>query len=194
MISCAERDELRRQTLRRLANTDWGAAPLIQFDDGQGDCPVQRQLRSTGLVLQAALGRNPDYVLFLEDDLLFNRHLRHNLLHWPPVKRGLVTAASLYNPRLPEVACDTRHHVRVMHPHSVFGSQALLISAATVKYLLRNWSHDGAGQDLKIARLAGRLGKPIFYHAPSLVQHVGRRSVWGGAFHQAQDFDSTWKA
>jgi hypothetical protein len=102
--------------------------------------------------------------------------------------------ASLYNPGIQESACDTRHNLRVVPPHSVFGSQAFLISNSTVKYLLRNWSQGGAGQDLKIARLAGRLKKPIFYHAPSLVQHVGRQSVWGGQFHRAKDFDPDWKA
>src|SRR5207237_10599 len=123
-----------------------------------------------------------------------NRHLRHNLHRWSPVKAGAVTVASLYNPRIREMTCDTRHNLRVVHPHSVFGSQAFLISKTTVKFLLRNWAEGWAGQDLKMARLAGRLKKPLFYHAPSLVQHVGRNSVWGGPFHQARDFDPDWKA
>jgi len=194
MISCEQRNELRQQTLQNLARTDWGSAPLVQMDDGHGNRPVQRQLRSTRLVLKAALERNPDYILFLEDDLLFNRHLRHNLFNWSPVKAGMVTVASIYNPKLPDLACDVTHNVRVVHPDSVFGSQALLISNRTAKYVLQNWNQGGAGQDLKMARLAGRLKKPIFYHAPSLVQHVGFQSAWGGHFHQAQDFDPEWKA
>ena len=194
MISCTARNELRQQTLADLAKTDWGSLPLIQFDDGKENLPVQRQLRSTQIVLQKALEKNPDFVLFLEDDLLFNRHLRHNIFNWSPVKNKLVTLASLYNPKIREFACDTRHNVRIVHPSSVFGSQAFLISRQTVAYVLKNWHQSDAGQDLKIARLAGRLKKPIFYHAPSLVQHVGRQSIWGGQFHQAADFDSNWKA
>jgi hypothetical protein len=34
----------------------------------------------------------------------------------------------------------------------------------------------------------------VLYHAPSLVQHVGTQSVHGGSFHQAFDFDLTWRA
>jgi hypothetical protein len=45
-----------------------------------------------------------------------------------------------------------------------------------------------------MARLAGRLDRPLYYHVPSLVQHVGKKSVWGGFFHQAADYDPLWKA
>ena len=194
MISCEQRRELRRQTLENLARTDWGQEPIIQLDDGAGGQPVLRQLRSTFLVLRRALERNPDYVLFLEDDLLFNRHLRHNLFNWSPVKNAMITVAGLYNPKLCDAGCDVRHNVRVMHPNAIFGSQAFLISKKTARFLLRHWDQAGAGQDIQIARLAGRLKQPIFYHAPSLVQHVGFHSVWGGQFHQAADFDPQWKA
>ena len=194
MISCAQRDNVRRQTLGNLARTDWDEEPLIQFDDARVDHPVQRQLRSTFKILTKALEQSPDYILFLEDDLLFNSHFRHNIFDWSPVKTGTVTVASLYNPGVLELASDFKHRVRVVHPNSVYGSQAFLISTPTAKYLLKNWDEGGAGQDLKIARLAGRLKKPIFYHAPSLVQHVGLKSIWGGRFHQAADFDPDWKA
>lgn len=194
MISCEQRNALRRKTLKNLADTDWRDEPLVQMDDGQGSSGVQRQLRATRLILEKALERNPDYILFLEDDLLFNRHLRHNIFKWSPVKAGAVTLASFYNPGVTQTGCDTRHNVRVVKPDSIFGSQAFLISRETAKFFLHNWDKGGAGQDLKFARLAARLKKPIFYHAPSLVQHVGFQSAWGGNFHQAQDFDSSWKA
>jgi len=45
--------------------------------------------------------------------------------------------------------------------------------------------------DGRLARLAGRLG-PLWLHTPSLVQHVGGRSVWGGVFLQAEDFSALW--
>jgi len=31
--------------------------------------------------------------------------------------------------------------------------------------------------------------EPIYYHTPSLVQHVGIESAWGGHFHWAPDYD-----
>jgi len=194
MISCEQRNELRLRTLASLARSDWGEAPLIQFDEGLGGDAVERQLQSTNAVLRRGLERNPDYILFLEDDLLFNRNLRHNVVHWSPVRAGMVTLASLYNPVVREVACAVRHHARIVRPEAVFGSQAFLLSRATVQFLLRHWDQEGFGQDIRISRLAGRLRKPIFYHAPSLVQHVGTRSIWGGNFHRAPDFDPEWKA
>ena len=93
-----------------------------------------------------------------------------------------------------ELACDLRNNARIVAPHSVFGSQAFLISRPTVEHLIRHWKKVDGMQDIKISRLAGLLRNPIFYHAPSLVQHIGVHSVWGGSFHQAMDFDSAWTA
>jgi hypothetical protein len=195
MISCGERDKLRRRTLENLGRTDWGDMPLnIHLDTPADGTPEQRQVRSSYLALQKSLAYPADYILFLEDDLDFNRHIRHNLSHWDPIRRGLVTLAGLYNPQLTVRACDLRSSARVIDPNSAFGSQALLLSRETVAYVVRRWDDVLGLQDTKISRLVGRLGKPVFYHAPSLVQHIGARSTWGGGFHQAFDFDPTWKA
>lgn len=195
MISCAEREELREQTLENLANTDWGDLPLqVQIDDATSENRQERQTHCAFLGLQAAADQPADYILLLEDDLDFNRHIRHNLEHWDPVRCGVVTLASLYNPRLRELACDVGTNSRVVAPRSVFGSQAFLISKPTLKHILVHWNRVKGLQDIKISRLAGQLGQPILYHAPSLVQHVGRDSVSGGRFHQAFDFDADWKA
>jgi hypothetical protein len=76
---------------------------------------------------------------------------------------------------------------------SIFGSQALLLSRQTAAYVVKHWNEIEGMQDIKISRLAARLKKPIFYHFPSLVQHVGRKSTWGGAFHRSSDYDHHWK-
>ena len=110
------------------------------------------------------------------------------------MKSETLGLASLYNPGLRELACDIRNHARIVAPKSVFGSQAFLISRNTVEYVVRHWNEVQGMQDIKISRLAGRLKTPIFYHAPSLVQHTGAQSVWGAKFHQAADFDPTWRA
>jgi ADP-heptose:LPS heptosyltransferase len=195
MISCPERDHVRRRTLENLAKTDWGDMPLhIHIDTPNGGTPTERQVQSSYRALKKSLFYRADYILFLEDDLDFNRHIRHNLCRWDPVRRGVVALASLYNPRLREAASDLQRHARFVDANLVFGSQAFLLSRETVEYILGRW-HDVAGmQDVKISRLAGRLGNPILYHAPSLVQHVGSKSTWGGGFHQAPDFDPVWKA
>jgi hypothetical protein len=50
-------------------------------------------------------------------------------------------------------------------------------------------------QDIKMSRLAARLG-PIYYHLPSLVQHVGVKSTWtdDSRFHDTKSFDRDWRA
>jgi hypothetical protein len=82
----------------------------------------------------------------------------------------------------------------VIAPHSIFGSQAFLISSRAAHYFVRHWNEVEGLQDIKMSRLAGRLKRPLYYHTPSLIQHVGRESLWGGGFHQAPDFDPLWKA
>ena len=195
MISCPERNKIRRQTLENLAKTDWGDTPLhIHFDTPGPETPDQRQVRSSFLALKKSLDSRADYILFLEDDLDFNRHIRHNLCAWSPLQRGAVTLASLYNPRVQEKACDLKSNARIVDANACFGSQALFLARPAVEYIVRQWDKVQGLQDIKIARLVGRLGKPIFYHAPSLVQHMGTQSTWGGGFHQAPDFDPLWKA
>lgn len=196
MISCAARDAVRRRTLENLARTDWDGQPVhIQMDEAVGGAnPQERQTRCAYRALAEAQNRRADYVLFLEDDLEFNRHIRHNLDCWKPVRAGIVTLAGLYNPRLVEVACDVASNSRIISPQTVFGSQALLISQQALSYIVRNWMRVRGMQDIRISRLAGRLGKPVLYHAPSLVQHLETPSTWGGWWHQAGDFDRDWKA
>jgi hypothetical protein len=194
MISCPEREDLRRRTLLNLAATDWGEEPaFVQIDEGQLPTRQERQAHTTWLALRRSLQLNVDYLLFLEDDLDFNRHLRHNLQNWEPLQRGQVTLASLYNPDRPPLACDLQGHFMVVDGNSVYGSQAMLLSPATIAYILRHWNEIKGMQDIRISRLARRLRQPIFYHAPSLVQHIGEQSVWGGLFHQANDFSSQWR-
>lgn len=195
MISCRERDQLRRRTLKNLARTDWGDMPLhIHFDSTKDGTFLERQTKSSFLALRKSLDYRADYILFLEDDLDFNRHIRHNLACWDLLRRTDVTVAGLYNPRLREKALDVRGNTRIVDPGAAYGSQALLLAKDTVEYVVRRRDAVPGLQDLRIFQLAGRLGSPLLYHAPSLVQHIGVKSTWGGGFHRAFDFDPSWKA
>lgn len=194
MISCPERDRVRRRTLNSLRRSDWGGTPLLVFDSRKGGTPVKRTMNSAYLALQGGLDQMAEYILFLEDDLAFNRHIRHNLNRWRPLQGDALTLASLYNPSIREQACDIRSNARIVDPYAVWGGQAFLMSRDTVEHVVRHWREFKSNHDLRIPRLAGQLGKPILYHAPSLVQHTGRKSTWGGCFHQAKDFDPDWRA
>jgi ADP-heptose:LPS heptosyltransferase len=195
MITCLEREALRRETLSHLAKTDWGGdVAHIEIDRSQHKDRRKRQCQCAYRALVKSLDLKSDYILLLEDDLDFNRYLRHNLEQWKPLRTRRVPLASIYNPGVTEVACDGPNRARLVPSRRVFGSQAFLISHDTVAYLVRHWKEAPGMQDLRIARLAGRLATHVFYHAPSLVQHTGRTSVWGGEFHQALDFEPDWTA
>jgi hypothetical protein len=87
------------ETLERLGHTDWGEPPAVISDstaiEGRGlrcDRPQGRQEIASRLVLETALrDAEMDYLRFLEDDLDFNRHLRHNLSVWEPLADRAVT-------------------------------------------------------------------------------------------------------
>ena len=195
MISCPERARMRCQTLEDLSKTDWAGHPLrVVVDPGCGNDYRKRQTHCALLALEKGLEGQGDFILYLEDDLAFNRHIHHNLQHWGLLRTGRVTLASLYNPGVKELACDLGNRARLVPPRSVFGSQAFLIARETARRLVDGWNKIQGMQDIRISRLAGRLGSPVFYHAPSLVQHIGHASVWGGRFHQAVDYDPLWRA
>lgn len=195
LISCGERDALRRETLRHWAATDWPGADLhVELDRAEFSCRQQRQTRTAWLALQRMLEDDADYVLFLEDDLEFNRHLHHNLMSWEPMRRRELICAGLYNPGLPCLAWAHREQAVVVSPQAVFGSQAILLSRAAAEYVVGHWDEVEGMQDIRLSRLAGRLAGSLWYHSPSLVQHVGRESLWGGFAHQASDYDPDWRA
>ena len=194
MISCPERAGVLSRTLSNLSGTDWADAPVhVQIDDGTGKDHRERQTRCAYKALEHAYAQGADHILFLEDDLEFNAHFRHNLRHCRPIFRS-GGMASLYNPGLTEHACDLNGPVRFIKPQVAFGSQALVIPRGVVQHFLENWDDVAGMQDVKVFRLFERLKAPLLYHAPSLVQHVGSKSVWGGGFHEARDFDPEWRA
>jgi hypothetical protein len=186
---------LRQQTLKSFAKTDWAAeSPLVQMDSGHDEEDRRaRQTRTALKALRRGLETGIEYILFLEDDLIFNRHLWHNLMSWRPLREGRLTLGGLYNPGLRESACSVADQAAIVRSDHIYGSQALLLSRAALTRVVRNWNRSRGMQDIRISRLAARSGS-AFYHGPSLVQHVGSESLWGGAYHRAVDFDPDWRA
>jgi len=195
MITCRERDRLRSRTLRNLGSSDWGDSPVsVQLDRARFEDRRDRICDAALHALKKSLRTDAEYILLLEDDLEFNRFLRHNLFHWPPLLEGSITLAGLYNQDLNVLAYDAKAHSLIVEPTSIFGAQAFLISRRTVSYLIKHWRELHEPLDLRLARLAAGLGEFIYYHTPSLVQHIGRKSIWGGSFCQAVDYDPLWRA
>src|SRR5258705_8063020 len=130
MISCGARNKIRERTLNQLRNTDWGEdrSLMLEMDDGIGQDPRERLTKTARRLLQRFGDADEDYLVFLEDDLAFNQHLRHNLMSWRPLSKRLITFASIYNPGVREEGCEIQNRSYLVHPEVVYGSQALLLS------------------------------------------------------------------
>lgn len=196
MVSCPERAAVRAQTLAQLAATDWNEPVTLALDDGSGNDRLRRIVATWRKALGLASEASADLSLIMEDDLDFNRHLRENLRSWMPLARlegKLPFFASLYNPGIHTVHSRPAHRYHLMDANGCWGAQALLVSRAMAEHLVRHWDEFDCEPDLRMPRLAARLA-PIFYHLPSLVEHIGDVSTWGGCRHRAVDFDRDWRA
>jgi hypothetical protein len=195
MITCPERDETRKATVASLAESDWPDLPLqLLVDPEKTGGRLERMSRQILHAMQQFLDHTAEYLLLLEDDLSFNRHFRHNVERWRPYHCREITLAGLYNPGLREIAFDVAGHAVAVAPDAVFGTQALLLFRPAVEHIVKAWNTLNAAADLRLAHLAAQLGRPLYYHAPSLVQHRQVPSTWGGTAHQARDFDADWRA
>ncbi len=195
MVSCSAHDSLRRQTLRRLAATDWGQRPvLVVMEQERFPSPSDRFVHAAWRALRQCLQTAADYIFYLEDGLSFNRHVRQNLESWPPLRRGDVTFASLYNPGLRELAWDVDRNATVVEPESYYGTRALLIARPLVQYFVEHWFEGPSELDQKWKALVCRLKVPILLHSPSLVQRHGWRAAVGERYPWAIDFSPGWKS
>jgi hypothetical protein len=196
MVSCPERETVRAQTLANLALTDWHGDVEVIVDDGTGADRIARIDRTWRRALEYVAASKADVVLAMEDDLEFNLHIRRNLDGWPRL-RGIANRqpffASLYNPGFPVMHTWLESSCHIMFPDACWGAQAFLLSPAVARYFLAHWQEVLGEPDIRMPRLAGRL-VPIYYHRPSLVEHLGAVSTWGGRRHRAVDFEREWRA
>lgn len=197
VLTCEERAEVCAETVADLARTDWGAAPAVVVDHGNHPKRLERILETGRRLLERVVdeaAHDGEVALVCEDDVSFNRALRHNVERWGPLvdrRSDGHLFGSLYNPGV-AVASAGETAVAV-DPRQFYGSQGTVLSVTTARSLVEQWD-DGHGPfDLRLSRLAARWS-PVWYHLPSLVQHRSIPSTWGGAPHQADDFSIDWRA
>ena len=199
VLSCEERAEVCAETVADLGQSDWGSPPTVVIDDSTAERKLQR-INETGVRLLAQAvdewnGHDDDVILFCEDDVAFNRSLRHNLERWTPIVERRADGhlfGSLYNPNVVAPAADG-FTATVADPRRFYGSQGMVMSVTTARSLVEQWDDGHGPLDLRISRLAARWS-PLWYHSPSLVQHRAVDSTWGGAPHSAIDFSVDWRA
>ncbi len=149
-------------------------------------------------MLTRALKDGADYALFLEDDLLFNFQIRHNLLEWLPVCKGWLWMGSLYNPGITpspdaDLALCWKNRFLPTTPEHFFGAQAIVLSHQALCQILHEWNPN-PHWDHFIGQVAARASRRLIAHVPSLIQHVPVTSTWGGWYHRALDFDPFYRA
>jgi hypothetical protein len=196
LMTCAARRAVCADTLVRWRATDWGEEPVVVRDEDPGPGSSARMIANAHRMLVRAAEQEADFYLFLEDDLLFNLHLRHNLFRWPPVRDRWLWAGTLYNPSLPlhpSTGARLPAHCLALSPDGYFGSQGVVLSRPALRTVLREWDPH-RHQDLNFAASAGRHAEAVLAHTPSLVQHLPVPSAWGGISHRAVDYDPFFRA
>jgi hypothetical protein len=216
MITCPGREAQLKATLtdlRRcevLADGHQALRLHVQLDETTYERRQERQEHNSLAALTTGLNRFPDanVLLFFEDDIIFNRHLMHNLQRWSPLRNierltpgqpqpgaRRYVFGSLYDPNVRELSCKPDENYFIADPRAVYGSQAFVMSRAMAEHFVSHWWDVQGMQDIKMSRLAALLG-PIYYHQPSLVQHVGVVSTWtdDARFHDTKYFDGNWRA
>jgi hypothetical protein len=94
IMSCPNRNATLQATLSGLANSGWHEAPpVIVLDDGQGQSSIDRIHGTWRRMIRHACQNDTDYVLLLEDDLIFGKWFARNLVSWPLLKSIPQTSA-----------------------------------------------------------------------------------------------------
>ena len=193
IITCPERAQLLERTLADFRRTDWQVMPHLQMDESRSDDRRHRQTQNAKRALEWFIAESDaEFALLMEDDLEFNRNLYWNLERWTPFVSASLHFGSLYNPNIRRLRESDDHFVA--DPSACYGSQASVLSRSAASLVLREWESVVGMQDIKFTRILGAAGISLFYHQPSLVQHVGLESAWGGGFHQTGDYDRAWRA
>ena len=145
MVTCDERSAVRGETLARFERTDWGSLPSLQIDDGTARTRSAR-MRATWLgVLRRVAEGSAGFALVMEDDLDFNRHLRHNLTAWTPL-RGRDGEApffgSIYNADRPALERPSDQSYFVADPDLAWGGQAVIVSRSMAHHFVAHWGEE----------------------------------------------------
>lgn len=195
MISCDERENIRNETLDSLKSTDWAWDINVILDKDYVGPEVtnktERQTLAAYYALEKAIEKPEPWIVFMEDDLIFNKYIAHNIKNWEPIKNNILNLGSLYTPSGNRCSVEDGFYWYKADCLRLYGSQFYIMSRLAAQWTVDHWYKEIGMQDIKITRLAR--GKPIYYHSPSLVQHRSVPSVWGGASHTSQDFDEYWK-
>lgn len=179
-------------TLASLRESDWGEEPLVISDTTKHYDPKISQTNTAFQILQEAMKHEWDYLVFCEDDVLFNKHLRNNLDNWTPVKYGMCLVGSLYQGDVPAKVYGGDYGL--YDATLIGGSQAVVVKRCWLPVLLDMWVGLKVGmQDMRFFFGVNEFFPFVYVSHPNLVQHQPVPSTWAGPKHQSVTFDPDWK-
>lgn len=209
IIVCAEkrRNTSLKITLESFKQTDWPEEPICMFDGNIYEDPRKNADSNCLCTLKKFAETDYDYLLYLEDDIIINKHIYHNLTNWYPIKNGLLTFGSLFNNfNLNPENYDNNYEIVKVGDY--WGTQGCILSKTAVRYILNNmdiWNSDFnvkdfdkvyGCQDVRISRTLQNLSKTIYYYVPGLVKEQDCPSTigndWRGSIKTY--FDEDFKA
>jgi len=157
-----------RQTLASLGSAGWPNCEVVADTTRAGSWPTWT--RALGKLLEQQAGA--DAYMTVQDDAVFCRGLREYLDAnlWPA---GDVALCSPY--------CPTPYRSRIGGWHAedrgwyLVGAVCWVIPPAAARSIIAELGNMQARSriDARIGRWAQQNGRSVWYHSPSLVQHVG---------------------
>lgn len=194
--------------------TEWAVEP-------HGACNWEKRLHYLSLLCRNA--RKAPYVLRLEDDIIVNRHILHNLCTWPALEDDRFGMGLAFVNQILYELPHSRDNVQHAH-HSEWGmfrdpsstpwaqahffkSEHLIPAAQCYFEELAEKNPKYYAQldkvalafDWAITKAMGRMGLRVYLHQPSLAQGTEMgdvRALSGQRVpnpHRASDFDPDWK-
>ena len=174
--TCPQRRTDRLPTIESIEQSDIGTDfTLLEHPEGQDMRTFFRH------VLGTMADSGADFALRLEDDVIVNRHILHNLSSWSALDDPLFGAGWLF---VPEAALSVHFKTsRGIKYRALAEMWAALAVVLPVKYvpacldeLARSEKPD---QDLILSRAVWRLGKRCFFHEPSLAENRDPPTAFG---------------
>lgn len=200
--TCPQRRDVLRECLESVERSDVGRRYTVLENPSQ----VERD-RFYLWVLAIMAESSREWVVRLEDDVYVNEHILHNAETWPALERDDFGVGWLHVPGAIYDDTDvlTGEPPYLRRTNSViYGYAASVMRTETLRRVLErvetNLTHAPRNWEGSLSRALYGIGKYVYLHDPSLVEHrVDVPSTFGTkklrSYHHssAHRFDPTWK-
>ena len=195
------------QTEASLKASDWNDELKIFVQPDDWPIGLNSAFRNSKRMLEAAVADGCDFALFLEDDVRVGRHLRHNLMSIPLVRRDQCDFLSLYIPDLiasPWARREPHLGYRKAKPlytgpnkgwekHRLWGSQGLLLSRRFLIAAVERWDQFEQGIDSRMMGVCRVYQLSMWYAEPCLMDHAMFVSAHNSPPASAPDFNPEFR-